>query len=179
MPKLDGYEVCCELRKTSNVPIIILTALGDISDRVMGLEFGADDYIIKPFSPKELEARIRAVLRRTKTNTEPEKLGPKKKIQIKNLLIDLNKRQVFKKGKPVHLTGLEFNLMEFLIDHMGNPLPRTHILNTVWGYIPERYVDTRVVDVYISKLRSKLEDNASKPDLILTVRGNGYMFQTF
>nr|YP_010930372.1 ompR [Ochrosphaera neapolitana]WKK50100.1 ompR [Ochrosphaera neapolitana] len=179
LPKLNGYEVCGELRKESNVPIIMLTALGNISDRIMGLEFGADDYIIKPFSPKELEARIRAVLRRTAITVENGKLNSKKQIQIKNLLIDLHKRQIFLKGRQIHLTGLEFNLLELLLDNAGYLLSRTYILSIIWGYIPERYVDTRVVDVHISKLRSKLEDDPSNPALILTVRGNGYMFQTF
>ena len=177
LPDLDGYSVCYELRKNSNVPIIMLTALGNISDRVMGLEFGADDYVIKPFSPRELEARIRSLLRRIAPLTPPIKKQKKPIIEISNLLIDLNKRHVKKKGHRIHLTGMEFNLLEILITKSGQRLPRTLILNSVWGYVPERHVDTRVVDVHISRLRAKLEDDPSNPDFILTARGTGYMFQ--
>ena len=175
LPKIDGYGVCRELRKESKVPIIMLTALGGISDRVTGLELGADDYVIKPFSPKELEARIRSVLRRTqkpvtqKANSEIFYMG--------NLKIDTLKRQVFKSNRRIKLTGTEFNLLELLINRAGERLPRTLILDKIWGYIPERYVDTRLVDVHISRLRSKLEEDPSNPDLILTARGTGYMFQ--
>ena len=175
LPKIDGYGVCRELRKESKVPIIMLTALGGISDRVTGLELGADDYVIKPFSPKELEARIRSVLRRTqkpvtqKANSEIFYMG--------NLKIDTLKRQVFKSNRRIKLTGTEFNLLELLIKRAGERLTRTLILDKIWGYIPERYVDTRLVDVHISRLRSKLEEDPSNPDLILTARGTGYMFQ--
>ena len=175
LPKIDGYGVCRELRKESKVPIIMLTALGGISDRVTGLELGADDYVIKPFSPKELEARIRSVLRRTqkpvtqKVNSEIFYMG--------NLKIDTLKRQVFKSNRRIKLTGTEFNLLELLINRAGEILTRTLILDKIWGYIPERYVDTRLVDVHISRLRSKLEEDPSNPDLILTARGTGYMFQ--
>lgn len=175
LPKIDGYGVCRELRKESKVPIIMLTALGGISDRFTGLELGADDYVIKPFSPKELEARIRSVLRRTqkpvtqKANSEIFYMG--------NLKIDTLKRQVFKSNRRIKLTGTEFNLLELLINRAGERLTRTLILDKIWGYIPERYVDTRLVDVHISRLRSKLEEDPSNPDLILTARGTGYMFQ--
>ena len=173
LPKIDGYGVCRELRKESKVPIIMITALGGISDRVTGLELGADDYVIKPFSPKELEARIRSVLRRTqkpvtqKANSEIFYMG--------NLKIDTLKRQVFKSNRRIKLTGTEFNLLELLINRAGERLTRTLILDKIWGYIPERYVDTRLVDVHISRLRSKLEEDPSNPDLILTARGTGYM----
>ena len=180
LPQLDGYGVCREVRKESNVPIIMLTALGDISDRIMGLEFGADDYVVKPFSPKELEARIRAVLRRVDITQQPIKEKQTKPIvTIGTIDIDFNKRQVVKNGKKIHLTGMEFNLLEILVIKAGKKLPRALILNSIWGYVPERYVDTRVVDVHISRLRSKLEDDPSNPDLILTARGTGYMFRSF
>ena len=175
LPKIDGYGVCRELRIDSKVPIIMLTALGGSSDRGTGLELGADDYVIKPFSPKELEARIRSVLRRTqkpvtqKANSEIFYMG--------NLKIDTLKRQVFKSNRRIKLTGTEFNLLELLINRAGERLTRTLILDKIWGYIPERYVDTRLVDVHISRLRSKLEEDPSNPDLILTARGTGYMFQ--
>ncbi len=180
LPKIDGYEVCSEIRKTSQVPIIMLTALGDISDRVMGLELGADDYVIKPFSPKELEARIRSVLRRTdSSNILPEKRTNQSRLQFGSLAIDTNKRQVFKGKERIKLTGMEFNLLELLVTKAGERLSRSMILDRVWGYTPERYLDTRVVDVHISRLRSKLEEDPSNPDLIITARGTGYMFQRY
>jgi OmpR family response regulator RpaB len=180
LPKRDGYEVCSEIRKESQVPIIMLTALGDISDRVMGLELGADDYVMKPFSPKELEARIRSVLRRTDSTTGLTTRNPTQNIlQIGTLAIDTNKRQVFKGDERIKLTGMEFNLLELLVTKAGERLSRSTILDRVWGYTPERYLDTRVVDVHISRLRSKLEEDPSNPDLIITARGTGYMFQRY
>lgn len=177
MPKLDGYGVCQELRKESDVPIIILTALGDVSDRITGLELGADDYIVKPFSPKELEARIRSVLRRTEKININSSIPSSGIINIGFLKIDTNKRQVYKNYERVRLTGMEFSLLELLISKAGEPFSRAAILQEVWGYTPERHVDTRVVDVHISRLRAKLEDEPSNPDLILTARGTGYLFQ--
>lgn len=180
LPKMDGYEVCSAIRQESQVPIIMLTALGDISDRVMGLELGADDYVIKPFSPKELEARIRSVLRRTDSATLlPINTVTQNVLQIGTLSIDTNKRQVFKGDKRIKLTGMEFNLLELLVTKAGERLSRSIILDRVWGYTPERYLDTRVVDVHISRLRSKLEEDPSNPDLIITARGTGYMFQRY
>ena len=150
MPKLDGYGVCQEIRKDSDTPIIMLTALGDVADRITGLELGADHYVVKPFSPKELEARIK---------------------------IDTNRRQVYKQNEKIRLTGMEFSLLELLMSKSGEAFSRASILQEVWGYTPERHVDTRVVDVHISRLRSKLEEDPSNPDLILTARGTGYLFQ--
>lgn len=175
LPQLDGYEICSRIRKESQVPIIMLTALGDISDRIMGLELGADDYVMKPFSPKELEARIRSVLRRSTSTTA---LNPNV-IQAGSLIIDINKRQVFKSNNKIKLTGMEFNLLELLVTRAGERLSRSLILDRVWGYKPKRYLDTRVVDVHISRLRSKLEEDPSNPDLIITARGTGYMFQRY
>nr|QCI04778.1 putative transcriptional regulator ompR [Bornetia secundiflora] len=177
MPKLDGYGVCQEIRKESDVPIIMLTALGDVSDRITGLELGADDYIIKPFSPKELEARIRSVLRRVDKITINSSIPSSGIINVGFLKIDTNKRQIYKNHERVRLTGMEFSLLELLISKAGEPFSRAAILQEVWGYTPERHVDTRVVDVHISRLRSKLEDDPSNPDLILTARGTGYLFQ--
>lgn len=176
MPKLDGYGVCQELRKESDIPIIMLTALGDVADRITGLELGADDYVVKPFSPKELEARIRSVLRRV------DKVGAagipsSGVIAIQNIRIDTNKRQVYKGDQRIRLTGMEFSLLELLVSRSGEPFSRSEILQEVWGYTPERHVDTRVVDVHVSRLRAKLEENPSNPELILTARGTGYLFQ--
>lgn len=180
LPKLDGYELCNEIRKESQVPIIMLTALGDIVDRVTGLELGADDYVMKPFSPKELEARIRSVLRRTEIKNSPLSQSLNNNIiQVGKLTIDKNKRQVFKEEKRIKLTGMEFNLLELLVNKAGERLSRSTILARVWGYTPERYLDNRVVDVHISRLRSKLEEDPSNPDLIITARGTGYMFQNY
>ena len=180
LPQRDGYEVCTEIRKESQIPIIMLSALGDISDRVMGLEIGADDYVMKPFSPKELEARIRSVLRRAETtNLGLSKSTNQNILQIGDVLIDINKRHVFKGKLRIKLTGMEFNLLELLVSKAGERLSRSTILNSVWGYNPERYLDTRVVDVHISRLRSKLEKDPSNPDLIITARGTGYMFQKY
>ena len=177
MPKLDGYGVCQEIRKTSDVPIIMLTALGDVADRITGLELGADDYVIKPFSPKELEARIRSVLRRTEKVQLSSSNNKSGIVQFSFLKIDFNRRQVYKADERIKLTGMEFSLLELLISRSGQAFSRAEILQEVWGYTPERHVDTRVVDVHISRLRAKLEIDPSNPDLILTARGTGYLFQ--
>jgi OmpR family response regulator RpaB len=177
MPKLDGYGVCQEIRKTSDVPIIMLTALCDVADRITGLELGADDYVTKPFSPKELEARIRSLLRRSEKIQIPSSNYNSGVVQFSFLKIDFNRRQVYKADERIKLTGMEFSLLELLIGRSGQAFSRAEILQEVWGYTPERHVDTRVVDVHISRLRAKLEIDPSNPDLILTARGTGYLFQ--
>lgn len=177
MPKLDGYGVCQEIRKTSDVPIIMLTALGDVADRITGLELGADDYVIKPFSPKELEARIRSVLKRAEKVQLSSSTSNSGIVQFNFLKIDFNRRQVYKADERIRLTGMEFSLLELLISKSGQAFSRAEILQEVWGYTPERHVDTRVVDVHISRLRAKLDIDPSNPDLILTARGTGYLFQ--
>jgi len=174
MPRVDGLQVCREIRKQDTTPIIMLTAKGDIADRIHALEMGADDYVIKPFSPRELEARIKAVLRRT--YVQPAKPAA---IEIEDILIDLSKRQVFKQQKRVKLTEMEFSLLELLALNPGKPFSRQDILQQVWGYRLNQYSDTRVVDVHVSRLRSKLEKDVSEPELILTSRGTGYMFQNY
>ena len=148
MPKLDGYGVCQELRKDSDVPIVMLTALGDVADRITGLELGADDYVVKPFSPKELEARIRCVLRRTDKEQIPG-MPNSGLILVTDIKIDTNRRQVFKSDERIRLTGMEFSLLELLVSRSGEPFSRGEILKEVWGYTPERHVDTTVVDVHI------------------------------
>lgn len=176
MPKLDGYGVCQELRKESDVPIIMLTALGDVADRITGLELGADDYVVKPFSPRELEARIRSVLSRVE-KTGASGIPSSGVIYAGNVRIDTNKQQVYKGDERIRLTGMEFNLLELLSRRSGESFSRSEILQKVWGYTPDDHVDTRVVDVHISRLRGKLEDDPSNPELILTVRNIGYKFQ--
>lgn len=179
MPKVDGYGVTREIRRTSDVPIIILTALGDVSERITGLELGADDYVIKPFSPKELEARVKAVLRRTgkKEVVAPAGKVAKNVITTGNIRIDTARRQVFRKNERIRLTGMEFSLLELLVNNSGQAYSRNEILQHVWSYPPDHRIDTRVVDVHISRLRSKLETDPANPELILTARGIGYMFQ--
>lgn len=178
MPKLDGYGVTKEIRKGNDTPIIILTALGDVSERITGLELGADDYVVKPFSPKELEARVKSILRRTfNKNGSSSPKETNNVIQIGQIKIDTNKRQVFRKNERVRLTGMEFSLLELLVTNSGTPFSRGEILKHVWSYPDDHRIDTRVVDVHISRLRSKLENDISNPELILTARGIGYMFQ--
>lgn len=181
MPKMDGYGVTKEIRKASEVPIIILTALGDVAERITGLELGADDYVVKPFSPKELEARVKAILRRTvnKSATVSSSRETNNVLIIGNIKIDINKRQVYRKNERIRLTGMEFSLLELLVNNSGRPFSRGEILQHVWSYPPDHRIDTRVVDVHISRLRAKLENDISNPELILTARGIGYMFQKF
>lgn len=181
MPKMDGYGVTKEIRKQADTPIIILTALGDVAERITGLELGADDYVVKPFSPKELEARVKCIMRRTAAKGGGGGTATSKEtnnvVVVGNLKVDLNKRQVFKKNERVRLTGMEFSLLELLVNNSGKPFSRGEILQHVWSYPPDHRIDTRVVDVHISRLRSKLETDISNPELILTARGIGYMFQ--
>ena len=190
MPKMDGYGVTREIRRTSDVPIIILTALGDVSERITGLELGADDYVIKPFSPKELEARVKAVLRRTiskdviipasgsaASGASASSKGGKNIITTGAIKIDTARRQVYRKNERIRLTGMEFSLLELLVNNSGQAYSRNEILQHVWSYPADHRIDTRVVDVHISRLRSKLETDPTNPELILTARGIGYMFQ--
>ncbi len=176
MPKLDGYGVCQALRKETDVPIIMLTALADVADRITGLELGADDYMVKPFSPKELESRIRCILRRAKKSNSAT-IPTSGVLQIDGLCIDTNKRQVYKDNEKIPLTHMEFSLLELLVGRPGEPISRREILEKVWGYTPDSHVDTRVVDVHMSRLRHKLQEDPSQPELIHTVRGAGYAFQ--
>lgn len=175
MPRMDGLQVCREIRKQDQVPIIMLTAKGEIPDRINALEMGADDYLTKPFSPRELEARIKAVLRRTMQEA-PSKPAS---IHLERISIDLVKRQVYQQDEKVKLTEMEFSLLELLVLHPGKPFTRNEILQQVWGYRSNQYSDTRVVDVHVSRLRSKLELDVSEPEMILTARGTGYMFQNY
>jgi OmpR family response regulator RpaB len=162
------------------VPIILLTALGDVADRITGLQLGADDYMVKPFSPKELEARIRCVMRRASTG-QGGGVGAggsaANVVVVGDLSVDFNRRQAFRADERIRLTGMEFNLLELLISRSGEPISRLDMLEKVWGYKPERSSDSRVVDVHISRLRAKLEHDPENPELILTARGMGYMFQ--
>ena len=179
MPELDGFAVLERIRAQSEVPIILLTALGDVADRITGLQLGADDYMVKPFSPKELEARIRCVMRRASAaqGLGGSGGGAANILVLGDLQIDFNRRQVHRRDERIRLTGMEFNLLELLTSRSGEPISRLDMLEKVWGYKPERASDSRVVDVHISRLRGKLEDDPINPELIITARGQGYMFQ--
>ncbi|NJL84202.1 MAG: response regulator [Chloroflexaceae bacterium] len=176
LPYLDGYYVCQEIRKTSDVPIVMLTALADVADRITGLQFGADDYLVKPFSPKELEARINRILRRVKPSLAPGGSGV---IAVGCLRIDLNKRRATLGDRVLSLTDLEFNLLQLLASRCGAVISRGEILTAIWGYVPQRHQDLRIVDVYISRLRAKIERDPKHPELIITERGTGYLFRRF
>lgn len=174
LPKLSGLEVCRIIRRTSNVPIIMLTARGEDMDRVVGLELGADDYIAKPFSMRELVARIKAVLRRAKISFSPSKV--KEKLEFDDVVIDVKGRIVLKRGNPVDLSPKEFDLLVTLAENEGRVMSREYLLTHVWG--DDFYGDDRTVDVHIRWLREKLEDDPSNPKYIQTVRGIGYILRT-
>jgi len=173
LPKLDGLEVCKQLRATSFVPIIMLTARDDEVDKVLGLELGADDYITKPFSIREFRSRVRAALRRAATprhdSREPEPIA------IEGLTIDPARRTVDVGGEPVQLTYVEFELLRTLAARPGRVFTRQALLEAVWG--GSDYRDPRTIDVHVRHLREKLERDASSPEMILTVRGVGYRFR--
>jgi OmpR family response regulator RpaB len=176
IPNGDGYYTCQEIRKDSDVPIIMLTALADVADRIAGLQMGADDYLVKPFSPKELEARIQTILRRFKKISWQNEEDPNI-TQIGLLRIDPNKRRVSLGDRLVRLTEIEFNILQLLIDRSGKPISRAEILQAIWGYTPRQPGDLRLVDVHISRLRGKIETDPKQPEFIVTERGMGYSFQ--
>jgi DNA-binding response OmpR family regulator len=168
MPGMDGLEVCKRIRAKSTVPIVMLTAKGDETDRVVGLELGADDYVSKPFSPRELLARLRAVLRRSNPDAVAERLA------VGNLTIDVPSREVRQENKPVELTGIEFDILLALVRRAGRVVPRDALLSEAGRN--DVVVGERAVDVHISHLRQKLGDDPRLPKLIKTVRGVGYVF---
>jgi two-component system OmpR family response regulator len=167
MPGLDGLEVCRRIRAKSNVPVIMLTAKGDETDRVVGLEIGADDYIAKPFSPRELLARLRAVLRRAQPAVVAERLS------VGNIAVDVPSREVKVSGKEADLTGIEFDILVALMRRAGRGVPRDALLSEAGR--GDVVVGERTVDVHISHLRQKLGDDPREPRLIKTVRGVGYV----
>lgn len=174
LPKKDGIEVCKTIRSDKNlVPILMLTAKDDEFDRVLGLELGADDYMTKPFSPREVVARVKAILRRSKFASEIEKEDvDDEDILIENIRIRPEFFEVYKDDELLELTPKEFELLLYLIERQGRVITREHMLNSVWNY--EFAGDSRIVDVHISHLRDKLEENPKQPKLIKTVRGLGY-----
>jgi len=171
LPGLDGFEVCRRLRgntATQHIPIIMLTARAEEVDRVVGLELGADDYVSKPFSPRELVARVKAVLRRVAVPATPSEAP----VVLGNLRLDPARHEVTKGDQPLDLSAMEFKLLEFFLRHRGRVFSRTQLLDFVWGQ--DRFVEPRTVDVHIRRLREKVEDDPRRPLLILTVRGMGY-----
>ena len=171
LPKLSGIDLCRILRRESSVPIIMLTAKTDEVDRVVGLELGADDYVTKPFSLRELIARIRAVLRRTEAGPES---AEEVKIEAGNICMDISRRRVTIGEKPVHLPLKQFELLKALISQPGKVLTREHLINTIWS--GGSSFDTGTLDVHIRWLREKIEEDPGKPKYIRTVRGVGYKF---
>ncbi len=181
LPKLDGFSVCREIRTHSSVPILMLTAKEAEVDKVLGLELGADDYVTKPFSPRELLARVRAILRRMRT---VEGLGQGAQAQQQDqllrggiLTLNLTSYEVRKGDTVLELTPREFELLRYLISHAGQVFSREGLLEEVWGY--DYYGDVRTVDVTVRRLREKIEDNPAQPEFIRTKRGIGYYFQRF
>ena len=168
LPEMDGFEVCKTIRKTSDIPIIMLTARGEVTDRIVGLEIGADDYLPKPFEPRELVARIQSVLRRN---------SGQKQSDIKtfgSLVVDINKQTVVLDGNIIELTTMEFELLKYFIDHPGRMLNRDTIMDHLRGMDWEAF--DRSIDVLLSRLRQKLNDDPKQPRWIKTIWGSGYKF---
>lgn len=173
LPKRDGMDVCREIRKKYDFPIIMLTAKGSEIDKVLGLEMGADDYVTKPFSTRELIARVKANMRRLQVTSQAEEAeNSSTDIEVGSLIIQPEAYLVLKRGEPIELTHREFELIHYLAKHIGQVMTREHLLQTVWGY--DYFGDVRTVDVTIRRLREKIEDNPSHPAWIVTRRGVGY-----
>ena len=171
LPKLDGISVCQRIREHSNVPIIMLTAKGEDMDKILGLEYGADDYMTKPFNILEVKARIKTILRRAGALQPVEE---KKIIRVRDMEVNLVKRTVTLGGKDVRLTAKEFDLLQLFINNRGKVFSREQMLETVWKY--DYTGDARTVDVHIRRLREKIERNTSQPEFIFTKWGVGYYF---
>jgi two-component system alkaline phosphatase synthesis response regulator PhoP len=170
MPRMSGLEVCKQLRaKRGSIPIIMLTARGQEVDKVVGLELGADDYVTKPFSIRELLARVKAVLRRTSVVPKDQDRRSFGEVEV-----DLRKCRVLKSGKAIDISSKEFELLKYFIVHSGETLSRDRLLEDVWGY--DNYPTTRTVDTHLVRLRQKLEPNPDQPQYFLTVHGTGYRF---
>jgi DNA-binding response OmpR family regulator len=175
LPGLDGLEVCRRLRTFSDAYVLMLTAKAEEIDRIIGLEIGADDYLTKPFSPRELVARVRAMLRRPRTGTATSVLVvPPPPLEFGPLMIDHARHEVTLSGVPLGLTNLEYELLATLAAHPGRAFTRTQLLDRIWGV--DYFGDDHVVDVHIANLRKKLGDDPARPRFIMTVRGVGYRF---
>lgn len=171
LPKLDGIEVCQRIREKSNVPIIMLTAKGEVEDRIIGLELGADDYLVKPFSPRELVARARALLRRVHADSEPQR----EVLEFGELTIDVSGHKVMVSGKEIDLTASEFKLLTTLSRYPGRVYSRMELVEKVLGYDFEGY--ERTIDSHVKNLRAKIGDNPRNPKWLHTVHGVGYRFE--
>jgi DNA-binding response OmpR family regulator len=180
LPEIDGFEVCRILRKEMITPILMLTARDDEIDRVVGLEVGADDYLTKPFSMRELMARVKAQMRRARLMREElgksnETQKQQQKLKFDNLVINITRREVTLDGEPLALKPQEYELLVFFAEHKGQMLSREFVLERVWGW--DFIGDSRTVDVHVRWLRQKIEDDPAKPTRIVTVRGGGYRFE--
>lgn len=173
LPKMDGFEVCQAIREFSNMPIVMLTAKGDDMDKILGLEYGADDYITKPFNILEVKARIKAIMRRTAASEPKEENS--KVIESGDLKLDCESRRLFVQGREINLTAKEFDLLELLVMKPNKVYSRENLLNLVWGY--EYPGDVRTVDVHVRRLREKIEPNPSEPKYVHTKWGVGYFYQ--
>lgn len=173
LPKLSGFEVCQQIREFSDVPIVMLTAKSEDIDKIMGLEYGADDYITKPFNILEVKARLKAILRRSRKAAEKE--AEENMLSVGDIRLEREGRRVFLKGQEVNLTAKEFDLLELLMMNPNKVYSRENLLNIVWGY--EYPGDVRTVDVHIRRLREKIEQNPSDPGYIHTKWGVGYFFK--
>ena len=173
LPKMDGFEVCQQIRGFSDVPIVMLTAKGDDMDKILGLDYGADDYITKPFNILEVKARIKAIMRRTAGSKPKEENA--KVIESGDLKLDCESRRLFILGKEINLTAKEFDLLELLVTNPNKVYSRENLLNIVWGY--EYPGDVRTVDVHVRRLREKIEKNPSEPKYVHTKWGVGYYYQ--
>ncbi len=172
LPKINGLEVCRRMQSERRVPLIMLTAKGEEEERIVGLSLGADDYVVKPFSPRELAARVAAVLRRVE-ESGAESIG-EKILDFDKLRIDPNKREVFAKDEPVTLTAREFDLLYYLASSPGRVYTRDHLMETVWGYTFA--AETSTVTVHVRRLREKIETDPTQPSYLQTVWGVGYKF---
>ena len=172
LPRIDGLEVCRQLRRDMAVPIIMLTAKGEETDRIVGLELGADDYVVKPFSPRELVARVKSVLRRTADSDAQRKDGL---LKFGDLVIDSVAREVTNRGKPINLTAKEFDLLYFFASHPNRVFTREQLMNLVWDYSFSAEYST--ITVHIRRLRAKIEADPLKPRYIKTLWGVGYKFE--
>lgn len=176
LPKIDGLEVARQVRKTKDTPIIILTAKDSELDKVLGLEMGADDYVTKPFSNRELVARVKANLRRQKVNVDNNNTETNSNIEVGDLKILPEAYTVTKNNKEIELTHREFELLYYLAQHLGQVMTRENLLQTVWGY--DYFGDVRTVDVTVRRLREKIETDPSKPEYLITRRGVGYYLKS-
>ena len=177
LPRLSGVDVCREIRATSNVPIIMVTAKTSEIDAVVGLEVGADDYVTKPYRLRELVARVRAVLRRAdaRTGLAPLAERPTEPLHVGDVQVDLQRHEVNVRGTLVHLPLKEFELLVLLLENAGRVLPREVIIDRAWG--SDYHGDTKTLDVHVKRLRSKIEDDPRKPTRIVTIRGLGYKYE--